>query len=367
MKPDFSPLLSDTGAKALFTAFDKADKQLRFVGGCVRDVIMARPVGDLDFATTATPEQTKRILEEAGIKAIPTGIAHGTVTAHIDGRNFEITTLRRDVTTDGRHAEVAFTDDWQQDAERRDFTINAMSLDQNGVLYDPFNGQADIANKHLRFIGNADKRIQEDYLRILRYFRFAAQFDWPLDDKVTLEILQKYATSLTSLSRERIQNELFKLLTIHHPLPVLQKMHDYHILKPLFAFSPQPVKDISDPFLRLWRCGPPDGEWLNDVIVPSRNQTKRINDYARLVERAEWPLHKKLYYFGATATKDWVCLSGKDNLTDAIDKWEKPAFPVKAADLPQLSGKELGMALKRIEEYWVNQNFKPSKEKLLSL
>lgn len=366
MNPDFSPLLSDASARALFAAFGEADKELRFVGGCVRDVIMQRPVGDLDFATTATPDETQRILEDAGIKAIPTGIAHGTVTAHIKGQNFEITTLRRDVKTDGRHAKVAFTDDWQQDAERRDFTINAMSLDQNGVVYDPFNGQADIADKQLRFIGNAEERIREDYLRILRYFRFAAQFGWQLDDKAALETLGRNAPSLASLSRERIQSELFRLLSVADHLPVLMKMHEYHILQPLFAFDPQPVRDPEDPFLRLWRCGPADGKWLNDVIVPSRNQMKRINDYARLVECTEWPLHKKIYYFGATSTKDWACLSGNDDLTHAIDKWEKPVFPVKASDLPHLSGVKLGEKIRELEAYWVDHHFKPDKAALLS-
>lgn len=366
MKADFLPLLSDIGARALFSAFGKAEKSLRFVGGCVRDVLMQRPVGDLDFATDATPDQTQRILEKTGIRAIPTGLAHGTVTAHIDDRNFEITTLRRDVKTDGRHAEVAFTDDWHEDAKRRDFTINAMSVDNNGILYDPFEGQKDISNCKLRFIGDAETRIREDYLRILRYFRFAAQFGWPLEDKDTLSILEKHAPSLTTLSRERIQSELFKLLSVSDPLPVLKKMQQYRILQPLFPFNPQSAKELSEPFLHLWLCGPADGEWLEKVIVPSRNQMKRIEDYRKLAGLNEWPMHKKLYYFGVTAVRDWAFLSHASHLSKSIDEWEKPVFPVRAADIPHLSGGALGAALKRLEEYWVDQGFKPSKAELLA-
>jgi poly(A) polymerase len=367
----FAPLLNDETAQKVTAAFQKAGFEIRFIGGCVRDSLMKRTIGDVDLATTATPDQTKELLQKDGIKAIPTGIEHGTVTAHLDGRNFEITTLRRDIATDGRHAQVSFTTNWQEDATRRDFTINALSVDTNGKLYDYYGGQKDLDSRQLRFIGDASARIAEDYLRILRYFRFAAQFAWELKDQETLKIIECYAPSLKGLSRERIQSELFKLLTSSNPMPILQTMCIHHIFDPFFKADLSRLGDIieheieADPFRRLWALGPMSGDWLEQTIVPTRIQKKRIQDFQRLSSHIYWPLHKKLYYFGAETVSNWAYLTGEFGLLNQIHAWKKPTFPVKAADLPDLSGAALGTKLKQLEEYWVDQKFKLSRQGLL--
>ena len=177
-----------------------------------------KSVQDVDAATTLLPQATMALLEKAGIRAIPTGIAHGTVTAVIDGKHIEITTLRRDVATDGRHAEVAFTDDWEEDASRRDFTLNALYLSPSGELFDYFGGQADAKAGHVRFIGDPAARIAEDYLRILRFFRFHAHYGKSAPDAIALKACAHAAGHIESLSGERIQHELLKLLAAPHAL-----------------------------------------------------------------------------------------------------------------------------------------------------
>ncbi|MEI8395940.1 MAG: CCA tRNA nucleotidyltransferase [Rhodospirillaceae bacterium] len=186
--------------------------QARFVGGCVRDAVLGRPVSDIDIATPVAPDRVMERLAAAGIRVIPTGLAHGTVTAVLGKAHFEITTLRRDITCFGRHAEVAFTDDWRADAARRDFTFNALSCTADGVLYDPFDGLADLAAGRVRFIGSAFERIREDVLRILRFFRFYARYGTPPADGEALEACGTLAPLLPGLSGERVRAELFRLL-----------------------------------------------------------------------------------------------------------------------------------------------------------
>ena len=204
----------------------------RFVGGCVRDGLLGLPdVGrELDVATPERPDQVIRLLERAGLPAIPTGLAHGTVTTIADGRRFEITTLRRDVACDGRHAEVEFTDDFALDAARRDFTINAMSCDDAGRLYDYFGGRADLTAGRVRFVGDAAARIAEDYLRILRFFRFFAYYGRPPADAEALAACRAAAPELRRLSGERIQAEMVRLLEAADPVPALRLMVETGVL-----------------------------------------------------------------------------------------------------------------------------------------
>jgi poly(A) polymerase len=186
--------------------------QARFVGGCVRDALTGQAPSDLDLATLDAPETVMAKLAAAGFKAIPTGIAHGTVTAVVRGRTYEITTLRRDIETDGRHATVEFTDDWAADAARRDFTLNAMSMDAAGRVFDYFGGRADVAERRVRFVGDAATRVAEDYLRALRFFRFQARFGGDVPDAQALAACQQAAAQLKNLSAERVRGELFRLL-----------------------------------------------------------------------------------------------------------------------------------------------------------
>jgi len=222
------------GMKRLLAALGGGEGLTRYVGGAIRDDLLGLPVSDIDLATRIPPDEVMRRLEEARIKAVPTGIDHGTVTAVSDGHPFEITTLRRDVSTDGRRATVAFTDDWKEDAARRDFTINALSADPDtGELFDYFGGLADLEQRHIRFIGDPLQRIAEDHLRILRFFRFHARFDAGEPDGAAIEACTARANDLMGLSRERIADELLKLLAVPDPSPTVEIMLARGILKPV--------------------------------------------------------------------------------------------------------------------------------------
>jgi poly(A) polymerase len=230
--PDPRPLagqawLSAKASRTVLAALEADGRPARFVGGCVRDGLLGLPDDadrEIDLATPELPEQVIRLLEAASLPAIETGRAHGTVTTRTDGRRFEITTLRRDIACDGRHAEVAFTDDFRVDAGRRDFTINAMSCDAKGRLYDYFEGRADLAAGRVRFVGEAAARIAEDYLRILRYFRFFAWYGRPPADAEALAACGAAAAELLRLSGERIQAEMLRLIAAPGPLPALELM-----------------------------------------------------------------------------------------------------------------------------------------------
>ncbi len=202
---------ADAATRRLMETLARAGIGARFVGGCVRDALLGRPT-DIDIAVDKPPTEVMRALEAAKIKTVPTGVKHGTVTAVLRGRPFELTTLRRDLETDGRHATVAFTDDWLADAARRDFTFNAMYADSDGTLYDPFDGRADLAAGRVRFIGDADTRIAEDRLRVLRFFRFHAWYGRPPLDGAGFEACRRNAGAVRELSAERVRKELLRLL-----------------------------------------------------------------------------------------------------------------------------------------------------------
>ena len=224
------------GLDALLDALDVAGGKARFVGGAVRDGLLGLPVNDLDIATTIDPHEVVDRLKTAGIKAVPTGIDHGTITAVIGGWPVEITTLRRDVSTDGRRATIAYTDDWREDAARRDFTINALYADPlTREVTDYFGGVADLEARRLRFIGDASARIAEDHLRILRYFRFLARYGGDVLDADAYEACRAAANSLMALSRERIADELLKLIVVAAPLHALRLMVDGGILRAVLA------------------------------------------------------------------------------------------------------------------------------------
>jgi poly(A) polymerase len=367
-------LLADPNVQKLFRIFDLERYQIRLVGGCVRDALLNRPIGDKDLATNAQPQQVINLLTKYAIRAVPTGIAYGTVTAVMDGKHYEITTLRRDVSTDGRRAVVAFSDSWQEDAARRDFTINAISLDSKGNIFDYFDGQADLKKKTLRFIGKAEQRMEEDLLRVLRYFRFAAQLDWKLNDKKTLALCKKMARKMEILSRERIQSELYKILSAKGAARVIKQLSDLKILgrklnvarlKKVISIEKEP-----DAFRRLIAlCDKWNVAWLHDIAVLSNIQKKRLDAVCALAAAKKIPLTHQLYYYGAETVTDFVILSGKKENLAKIKKWKKPSFPLRAQDIMELAGgagPELGRILKEAEAYWVKNNFRPTRKALIA-
>ncbi|HEB79740.1 MAG TPA: CCA tRNA nucleotidyltransferase, partial [Rhodospirillales bacterium] len=224
------PWLTAPQTRKVMKALDADGGEARFVGGCVRDALLKRPVEDIDIATTEPPEKIMTLLENAGVKAIPTGISHGTVTAVIGQAAFQITTLRVDEETDGRRAKVAFTDDWEADAARRDFTINTMSCTLDGDVYDPLSGMKDLAQRRVRFVGNARQRIEEDVLRMLRYFRMHAAYGAPPPDISALVACRALAPRLAELSGERVRDELLRILLGPDPASAVQLMRGERML-----------------------------------------------------------------------------------------------------------------------------------------
>lgn len=224
------PWMTAPETATVMAAFHAAGAEARFIGGCVRDAVLGRQARDIDIATPVEPEQVLKILKAANIRAIPTGIQHGTVTAVVDTQHFEITTLRIDVENYGRRAKVAFTDDWTQDAARRDFTINTMSCDEQGNIYDPYEGLEDLSKGRIRFVGDAEQRIKEDVLRLLRFFRFYAQYGKrPINGKAVLAC-RTLAHRLPELSGERIRGELFRILTGPNPADTVTLMRAERVL-----------------------------------------------------------------------------------------------------------------------------------------
>ena len=223
--------MNSTETLKVISALSASGTKVRFVGGCIRDALSKRKVEDIDIGTPDPPETVLNLLKAHKIKAVPTGISHGTITALINNKKFEITTLRRDVKTDGRHANVSFSEDWIIDAKRRDFTINALSATPKGLVYDPFQGITDLKNGKVTFIGHPEDRINEDYLRIIRYYRFNGIFSKRFSKNQSREACRKAAPHLVALSKERIRDELFKILLIDNPAKIIQIMKDDGILE----------------------------------------------------------------------------------------------------------------------------------------
>ncbi len=364
----------------------------RYVGGCVRDSIIGRKINDIDIATNLLPEQVIEYLTQRGIKTIPTGLKHGTITAMINKIPVEITTLRRDIVCDGRHAEVAFTAEWIDDAKRRDFTFNALYMDKNGEIYDYFNGINDLKNKELRFVGDSNERITEDYLRILRVFRFHTYL---CDVDLSKEILNscsKHSENINILSGERIQVEMIKLLSYPNAIRAMNYMIDYNILDKIIPNADfdlekldiSLLKPITDPILKLAL-----------ILRTSKNK----NLFPELIFK-RWKFSKKHYSELEMLTnfskdvidpKYFIIEYGKEflnkiieiynaehkisndryiELKHLIDSWEIPAFTISGNDLIKMgvsAGKDVGFILRELRGYWHKSNYLLSKEELLSL
>ena len=361
MKLPPQPWLETPAVRAVLAALGPG--KARPVGGAVRDGLLGLPVSDVDIATPLEPLAVVAALRAAGLKAVPTGIAHGTVTAVADGQPIEVTTLRRDVATDGRHATVAFSTDWRDDAARRDFTINALSVDPETMeISDFFDGLSDLDQWRVRFIGVATTRIAEDHLRILRFFRFHARFGRGEPDAEGLAACAARANDLMALSRERIRGELGKLLVADDPVPVVGIMLAHGILAPvlpeigdiarlarLIAVEPAP-----DWLRRLAALLPADAGVLDDVAVRLRlsNVERR-----RLVAMATPPsddASTEAYWDGRDTAIDRRLLAGV--IEPALDGWTRPRLPISGRDLIARGlppGPEVSRRLGDFERAWV--------------
>jgi poly(A) polymerase len=384
------PWLAAPASRRVLRALTAGGRPARFVGGCVRDGLLdLEPTGPLDLATPEPPERVMELLEAEGFRVIPTGLAHGTVTAVADARHFEITTLRRDVASDGRHASVAFTDDFAADAARRDLTINAMSCDRDGRLFDYFGGEADLAAGRIRFVGPAAQRIAEDYLRILRFFRFSAHYGRAPADAEALAACAAAAPAIARLSGERIQVEMRKLLEANDPLPALRLMRESGVLAQVL-----PKEPALDRLARLLVLAP-QADWLLRLAALLRGQGADAIDQAasrwrlssrdaeRLLASTQDPLpplratpaarRQALHRLGAERYADLVRLSAADDPSDDAaavlaaalaegERWQPKVLPITGHDVMSLgvpTGPAVGQVLAQVEDWWIARDFRP--------
>jgi poly(A) polymerase len=376
LKLDAEKWRKQRGMRRLLKALDADRGTTRYVGGAVRDELLALPVSDIDLATRLLPDDVIRRLEAAKIKAVPTGIEHGTVTAVSDGHVFEVTTLRRDVSTDGRRATVAFTHDWQEDAARRDFTINALSADpMTGELFDYFGGLADLEQRHIRFIGDPLQRIAEDHLRILRFFRFHARFGAGEPDRVALDACTARANDLMALSRERIADELLKLLAVGDPSPTVAIMLQRGILAPVLPeIQPEALRALEalvaaeqaaniepDPMRRLAALLPGDAATAEQIAGRLRLSNKARKRLGCAVERDCGSSAQALAYrLGTDCATDRLLLCGMSDAASLIATWKAPRLPIGGGALIKrglTQGPVVARTLRRIEDRWVAAGF----------
>ncbi|MFO1125542.1 MAG: CCA tRNA nucleotidyltransferase [Methylocystis sp.] len=386
-------LLEDPRLATLFAALARTGAETRVVGGAVRDALLDLPPHEIDLATTALPDAVLAAARDAGLKGVPTGFEHGTVTIVVAGTPFEVTTLREDVETDGRFAKVRFGGDFEQDARRRDFTINALSLSPDGEIHDYTDGLADIAARRIRFIGDAATRIREDYLRILRFFRFNASHGEGPFDREGLHQSIVARENLSRLSRERIRAELMKLMVARRAPEILRAMSHAGVIEVIlgigFPFRLQRLAEReramgrpADAVLRLAAFSAltvEDAERLRDRLRLSNDEFARLAAAARTLA----PLHGRdvpppashlremLFLCGARAAADGLALAHAESAAEAdaadwleaaryLEDTPTPAFPIKGADLIARGvapGKALGEALKTLQANWIRAGF----------
>ncbi len=383
--------------------------EVRVVGGAVRNSLMGLAVADIDMATTLLPDEVVARAKAAGIKSVPTGIAHGTVTLVIDGVPYEVTTLRRDVETDGRHAEVAFGTDWTVDAERRDLTINALYANAKGEVIDLVDGLADIEKRNIRFIGNAAERVAEDYLRVLRFFRFFAHYGSGRPDADGLRACAQARSKLSSLSAERVWSELKKILAARDPGRALLWMRTSGVLTeilpesekwgidaiPALIAAEQSFGWQPNPLLRLAAIVPPDSERLDAMtkrLRLSKAESAVFTEWTKAPRLpatiADTAFDRLLYRHGIQGLETNLRLAlasarqksendpsqlpetGRlQRLLSRTEKWEKPVFPLTGADVLQAgipAGPRVGEILGALEDKWVEGNFNADRATLVA-
>ncbi len=367
-------ILANPALQRLCRVLTRDGGAARLVGGVVRDALLGLPVQDIDIATPLLPAEVITRLEVGSIKAVPTGIAHGTITAVVDGHPFEITTLRRDVATDGRRATVAFSNDWAEDASRRDFTFNALYADPaSGVISDYTSGLDDLAARRVRFIGDAAARIAEDHLRILRYFRFLARFGDVADaDPDTLATISAHANSLMALSRERIWDELRKILSLPDPSPVVALMIDTGVFAPIVPeiIGAQPLSALTaaeqaqgfapSSTRRLAALLALDAEAADAVAVRlrlSKAERKGLVLACSVHPDANNPA-VLAYGVGKDAAMDYLLLRGRD--ATVLRPWERPTFPLTGGMIVAMgvaAGPDVARILQAVERQWLAEDF----------
>lgn len=381
----------------LFDLFEQEGVTLRLVGGSVRDGLLGLPVNDIDLAVDKDPQGVMDLLTKAHIKVIPTGIDHGTVTAVIDKRPFQITTLRVDVKTFGRKAHVVFTEDWVQDALRRDFTINAIYADKTGHLFDPVGGLDDLKDRRVRFIGKATQRIKEDYLRILRFFRFSARFGHEPYDREGLEACEQFASHLPHLPRERVTEEFLKLLELPSPLYALEAMKETNVLSyilhpstwnDLKALVPLEKETSLEPsfLIRLAAFHPVLSEMKAHLRLSKKQASKLtflLKNHA-LVTDASFKQHayrwgqKNTFDLSLLQTARQIAASEKSlddgavflkHLHSRFKSWTLPLFPLTGEDVLNLGikkGERVGTLLKTVETWWLSNDLEPDRKACLA-
>ncbi len=395
LDPDNHVWMTAPATRKVLDALTAKGGEVRFVGGVVRNTLAGAGVTDIDLATPLTPDVVIALLEAAGLKAVPTGIEHGTVTAIADSKPFEITTLRRDVSTDGRRAVVSFTGDWREDASRRDFTMNALYASPEGEVFDYFGGIQDLEAGRVRFVGDAASRIAEDYLRILRLFRFHAWYGRGEIDEAALVAAVAGKGGLKTLSGERVQKEMLKLLAAADPIPVLRSMRENGLLREIFPAAIELgradlkrlgnlVPLTADPILRLTAL----------VLLFSKDAVREAahmwrlsnNDRDRMLAltgnyampESENAAKRQIYEKGAGLYRDQLLLTRAaiphavgnwQSFYDLSARWNVPRFPLDGGDVMALGiaqGPRIGELLSAVEHWWIENDFRGTREELLA-
>lgn len=418
------PWMMAEETRKVIAALGQGGDEPRFIGGCVRDALLGRPVKDIDIATREPPERVMTLLAEAGIRAIPTGIAHGTVTAVIGAMHFEITTLRRDVKSRGRHADVAFTDDWTEDAARRDFTINALSVAPDGRLFDPFGGLEDLKLGRVRFVGDAETRIREDVLRLLRFFRFFACYDRPPPDPAAWEAAVALTSLLPRLSGERVWSELRRMMEGPDPAAAFALMNEAGALAPLLPEGTRFARLAAlcriesaigtdspvDPLLRLAALIETDAAGARQIarrLRLSRRENERLQSLctrglAPSADMADAEARRRIHAEGNALFRDRILLAwseesekseeseaseasgdgspdaaiphvagaeGYRRLLDLAARWMPPSLPLSGADVLARGvapGPAVGAVMEAVESWWIDEDFRPGRKACLA-
>ncbi len=400
LNAQFQALRKKTGIELLFEAVEdySDESEIRYVGGCVRKILKNEKINDIDLAANLNPEQIIEVCKKKNIKFFESGLEHGTITVIINDYKFEITSLRKDLKTDGRHADVVFTNDWKEDASRRDFSINSIYSDLQGNLFDPFNGKKDLENGKISFIGNAEKRIKEDYLRILRYIRFFLNYSKHDHNRDVAKIIKKNLEGISKISSERLLGEFKKLFNSDGFLNltndefsceiislIFPQFKNINLLKNLNKYAKENIKNID--FILLISLMIVDGSDNSDYFIYKFNISKK--DQKRILFLNEYLKNKNNKNFNTKNLWKILYFNGKESLLDLINfhifkskKVDKklmnfinffkdkkvPILPLKAVTLMTKynipEGKELGLKLKQIEDQWVDNNFTISEKEV---
>ncbi|MGB1077277.1 MAG: CCA tRNA nucleotidyltransferase [Bdellovibrionales bacterium] len=386
--PEF---LNSAPVQKLFALLDTEEvSMLRIVGGAVRNFLLGYQVKDIDFATVWTPHQVMERCKASGVRFVETGVDHGTVTIVLDGQGFEITTLRKDVETDGRHAVVSFTTSWEEDARRRDFTMNALYMGRDGVVVDPLEqGRSDLDKRLVRFVGRASKRIEEDALRILRFYRFSLFYGQEAIDAEGGEACARHVALLSKLSKERVTSELLNICSFECEDHDAEKrlggmarvMNDNNVFLTIFEsksdvsildnlIKNQRKYSLENALARLYCFASCDYERLRSCLILSKKQLYFMEHLSQALTQKSMPVREMVYRYGAEVVQQ-ALLFRPDILEEDIDCakcWEAPEFPVSGKDLLKLgvqAGVEMGAILKSVEQWWIENDFQPTKDQCL--